>query len=99
MQSGFPATVAVHYRFIDGYHVFTSHEVYGLYVASKDPQRAYQRVGPAIEQLLNVNEGVSCQVEPAVSLREFLRSLKGAPHEAWHLDRMSSRRFVLRPAA
>jgi hypothetical protein len=99
MASRFPATVAVHYRFIDGYHIFTSNEVYGLYVASRDPQKAYERVGPAIAQLLNVNEGISCEVEPTVSLREFLRSLKGAPLDAWQTQQLSSRHFVLRPAA
>jgi hypothetical protein len=99
MASRSPATVAVEYRFIEGCHIFTSHEVYGLYVASRDPQKAYERVGPAIEQLLNANEGISCDVEPAVSLREFLRSLKGAPLEAWQEQQLSSRQFVLRPAA
>jgi hypothetical protein len=100
MASGLPATVAVQYRFIEGCHVFTSHEIYGLYVASKDPQKAYERVGPAIEQLLSVNEGISCQVEAAVPLRDFLRSSRrGRPSEAWQAKQLGARHFVLRPAA
>jgi hypothetical protein len=99
MLSDSQATVAVQYRFIDGYHVFTSHEVYGLYVASKDPNKAYHDVGPAIEQLLKLNEGVECSVEPAFCLREFIKVVRGQAPEAWQLQRLSSRRFVLRPAA
>ncbi len=91
------ATVAVEYRFIDGYHVFTSRDVYGLYVASRDPRKAYDAVAPAIKQLLNVNEGVSCSVEATVPLSQFVEALRkpGSASPA----QLGPRQFVLRPAA
>ena len=67
MPSGPQATVAVEYRFIDGYHVFTSRDVYGLYVASKDPRKAFDGVAPAIQQLLT-------KEWPAASRRRYLCS-------------------------
>lgn len=91
------ATVAVEYRFIDGYHVFTSRDVYGLYVASRDPRKAYDAVAPAIKQLLSVNEGVSCSVEATLSLQQFLEALR-KPGSA-SPEQLGPRQFVLRPAA
>lgn len=97
MPNGTQATVAVEYRFIDGYHVFTSRDVYGLYVASRDPRKAYDAVAPAIQQLLSANEGVSCSVEATLSLQQFVDALRkpgSVPPE-----QLGPRQFVLRPAA
>ena len=96
MASRSLATVAVEYRYIDGYHVFTSNDVYGLYVASKDPRKAYDAVAPAIQQLLSVNEGISCSVEKSLSLKQFLQTLRKPGSET--PEQLGPRQFVLRTA-
>ena len=45
-------TIHVVYRRVGGWHVFTSDEVKGLYVAHKDFRTAYEDVAPTIEYLL-----------------------------------------------
>ena len=47
-----PSVILVDYRVIDGWHVFTSDQVRGLYVANPDQHLAYQSVAPTIEKLL-----------------------------------------------
>ena len=42
MQSGAFVTINVQYKNIEGYHVFTSDDVDGLYIASKDPRKAFK---------------------------------------------------------
>jgi hypothetical protein len=67
--------IRVAYRFIDGLHVYTSDDVYGLYVANRDPQRAYAAVAPSLQRLISLNEGLDCQVEPALTYSELLRQM------------------------
>ena len=64
-------TIAIQHRLRDGYHVLTSREVDGLYVASKDAAKAHAGVAPAIEQLLAANEGVVCRVEPVSGIEDL----------------------------
>ena len=52
--------IRVTYRFIDGLHVYTSDDVYGLYVANRDPRRAYDAVAPSLQRLISLNEGMDC---------------------------------------
>jgi hypothetical protein len=92
------ATVCVQYRYIDGYHVFTSDDVYGLYVASQDAREAFSNIAPAIELLVKLNEKIDCVVEPAVSFREFLELVR-RPSETEHPTTLRSQSFVLRAAA
>jgi hypothetical protein len=66
--------IRVTYRFIDGLHVYTSDDVYGLYVANRDPQLAYDAVAPSLQSLIKLNEGMSCKVEPALTYSELLRA-------------------------
>ena len=40
-------------------HVFTSDDVYGLYVASRDAREAFSNVAPAIGLLVKLNEGIN----------------------------------------
>ena len=91
------ATVAVEYRFIEDYHVFTSRDVYGLYVASTDPHKACDAIAPAIQHLLNANERSSC-VETALSLRARLLETLRKPGST-SPEQLGPRQFVLRPAA
>lgn len=66
-------TVKVEYAFRDGYHIFTSPELSGLYVANKDPEGAFRDVSPAIALLVRLNAGIECDVTLTPSLAEFLR--------------------------
>ena len=94
MATGRPTTVAVDYRMIEGTHVFTSKDIYGLYVASSKLEVAFEAIAPSIEQLLKLNENVSCSVRPTVTLREFLNRVRGSDFETPHPAFLSSRQFV-----
>lgn len=72
------ASIRVHYKHVDGWHVFTSTDIPGLYVASEDPERAYNDVGPSVQKLLELNEGIKCEISPVVPFMEFLRGLRSA---------------------
>ncbi len=86
------AAIRVGYRFIDGYHVYTSEDVYGLYVANRDPRVAYQAVAPSLEKLILLNEGISCRVEPALTFSEPVRSARH-PDEP-PVNEVTSRSFI-----
>ena len=90
------AAIRVAYRFIDGYHVYTSDDVYGLYIANPDAQKAYSAIAPSLEKLIKLNEGIACHVEPALTYSELVRA-------AHHPDQpvtpeITSRSFVARAA-
>ena len=53
-------SVHVHYELVDGWHVFRSEDVDGLYIASPDRERAFNDVAPAIEMLMKLNKGIDC---------------------------------------
>jgi hypothetical protein len=90
------AAIRVSYRFIDGYHVYTSDDVYGLYVANRDPARAYAAVGPSLEKLIRLNEGISCRVEPVLTFSELVRSARHRGEPVLH--EITSRSFVAHAA-
>jgi len=89
------ATVTVNYRFIEGQHVFTSEDVYGLYIAFSDPSKAYGALVGSIEKLIELNEGVRCTVRPTMPLREFLDRLKPDAHAIPHPAYLSDQQFVV----
>ena len=64
-------TVRVSYEHAEDYHIFTSAEVGGLFIASKDQEKAFDSVAPAIEALVLEAEGTSMVVEPAMTFDEF----------------------------
>ena len=71
---GTTTTIEAEYRHIEGYHVFTSKDVWGLYVARKNGRKAFEEVAPTIKFLLERNhgfEGVS--VESDLTFAEFLK--------------------------
>lgn len=98
------AFVRVDYKFRDGWHVFTSADVLGLYVASEDAETAFDDVGPSIEKLVKLNDDIDCEVEVLKSYQDFVRYLRGRgidqepqphiPHPA-----ITSQIFTLRPRA
>jgi hypothetical protein len=76
-------SVGVKYKStIDGWHVFSSEELPGLYVASQDAELAYNDVATAIEKLLWLDEGVKFQIRPEVPFVQFLAMLRRAAHPA-----------------
>ena len=89
------ATVSVKYEFRDGYHIFTSDDVYGLYVASKDPDKAFSHVAASIEKLIKLNDGIDMQVVPTRSYREFVKHLTGEADTAAPAVVNASRTFLV----
>ena len=87
------AAIRVHYRTVEDYHVFTSDDVYGLYVASKDPAKAMNGVCPALEKLVRLNHGINCKVVPADSFKEMLQLL--GTTTAPRPNTIGSRTFVM----
>ena len=53
-----PTVIVVDHPLIDGWHIFTSDQVRGLYVAHPDRELAYKAVAPTIETLLTENAHV-----------------------------------------
>lgn len=95
-MAGLMAAIRVNYRFVDGYHLYTSDDVYGLYVASRDPSQAYAAVAPSLEKLIRLNEGITCRVEPVLTFSELVRSARNPGQPPLH--EITSRSFVARAA-
>ena len=98
-----PIIIDVQYRHVDGYHVFTSDDVYGLYVASKDARKAFDGVAPALATLLGRNYEIVASVEPAVPFEDFLKSRRpqfpDAPERTGPLQMLRNQRYVFKQAA
>jgi hypothetical protein len=90
----FEASICVRYKFVDGWHVFQSEDVDGLYVASTDARKAFEDVAPSIELLMKLNEGVQCKAVPAMELRDFVATLRQQMRVA-EVPVTSDKRFVL----
>jgi len=88
--------IRVTYRFVDGVHVYTSDDVHGLYVANRDPRKAYEAVAPSLEKLIRLNEGLTYRVEPALTYSELVRSAQH-PNEPF-IPEVTSRSFVAHAA-
>ncbi|MBR2819847.1 MAG: hypothetical protein IKE60_34575 [Reyranella sp.] len=70
-QNATSSTIMVDYRRVDGWHVFTSDEVPGLYVADEDCKTAYDAVAPSIELLLRENQHINVHVKPRLPFERF----------------------------
>lgn len=67
------SSVAVRYKAtFDGWHVFTSNDLPGLYVASTDAETAYNDVGPSIEKLLKLDLGLEATIRPELPFEQFV---------------------------
>ncbi len=98
MKEAEAATIHAQYRFVSGYHIFTSKDVRGLYVASKDAKRAFDSVGPILQELVSRKLGSPCEIEPTMTFEQFIayvdarRLMPAAPV-------LGNREFVVRRAA
>lgn len=86
--------VCIRYKFVEGWHVFQSDDVPGLYVANMDARRAFDDVGPSIKLLMKLNEGVDCEATPALPFSDFVSSLREEAEINPDLV-MSDKRFIL----
>ena len=87
-------SISTTYKSVDGWHVFVSEDLPGLYVASKDLYSAYHDVAGSIQALLKLDEGIECSVSPEVPLNEFLAMVRGVGTE--HDDFvLTNRRFAV----
>jgi hypothetical protein len=84
-------SICAKYKSVDGWHIFDSDDLPGLYVASRDAATAYKDVAPAIVTLIELDEGIKVEARAELSLSEFLESVKGEVPEQ-HLV-MSDKRF------
>lgn len=66
-------TVAVDYREEDGWHMFFSKEIVGLFVAGPDRVKAYNQVPAVLEKLARLNDGQSCSYSPVISAEDFFQ--------------------------
>lgn len=67
-------TVEVKYTHVEGWHVFTSDQFPGLYVASKDDRTAYDDVGPSLQKLLELEFDMKCEVTAEVPFDELMNN-------------------------
>jgi hypothetical protein len=68
----FNTTVSARYKNVEGWHVFQSDDLPGLYVASKDARKAFDDVALSIQTLVRLDEGIDCEVVPEKSFHEFI---------------------------
>ena len=96
------ASVCARYKNVEGWHVFQSDELPGLYVASRDAERAFHDVALSIQTLVRLDEGIDCTVVPEKSFQEFVASLKEHAMDGPAANDpvvLSSKRYVLTSAA
>jgi len=93
------STISVQYRNVDGYHVFTSADMRGLYVASKDARQAFDSVGPLLQELFAIKTGQACDVEPARDFNEFMDAVRDHRRRQAPQQILGDRQFVIRCAA
>lgn len=91
-------TIRAQYRFVDGYHIFTSEDVRGLYVASKDAKKAFDSVCPILRELVSRKLKIACEVEPTMTFDEFMTDVE-ARRAMPDLPALGNREFIVRRAA
>lgn len=88
-------SICAKYKTVDGWHIFESDDLPGLYIASKDAERAYNDIGPAIEKLIRLDEGLAVKVSAEKSYREFLNAVKQDDGVTETALVLSDKRFVV----
>jgi hypothetical protein len=98
MKEAKVGTIRVKHKYKNGYHIFTSDDVRGLYVASKDPKKAFDDLCPVLQELILLKLKVPCEIEPTMTFDEFMayldatRSMPSAPV-------LANREFIVRRTA
>jgi hypothetical protein len=75
-------TLQIEYREIEGYHIFTSPDVYGLYIATKDPARAQALIAPSAAELLARNERLVGTIDCTPRLGDFAATFRPADSQS-----------------
>ncbi len=65
--------VAVDYREEDGWHMFSSKKIVGLFVAGPDRIEVYNKVSAVLEKLARLNDEELYSYAPVLSAEEFFR--------------------------
>lgn len=66
------SSIDVTHKVVEGYHVFESMQMPGLYIAHPDPLSAFKAVGPAIEKLVKLDTGMTCTAVPDIPFEVFI---------------------------
>lgn len=77
MTSEAITTVSVQYRHRDGWHIFTSTDIPGLYVASQDARAAYEDVPIAVKRLIELDFNCQCDVKRGQPFDTFAQAALG----------------------
>ena len=98
---GKATSICVEYKFTDGWHVFQSDDIQGLYVANKNAEISYNDVKTAIEKLIFLNEGINCTVWPELDFEEFISAVREntAMEGKGHVPVLNNRRYLISAAA
>ena len=73
MMDHTPVKIDIDYRNQDGWHLFTSGQVPGLFVASPDLKTAFDDVPKVLFMLMKLDHGIDCVVLPKLDYDEFLQ--------------------------
>lgn len=60
---GINTPICVKYKQVDGWHVFSSDDLLGLYVVSQNFELAFNDVALVIQKLLKLNEGIDAKIQ------------------------------------
>lgn len=91
-------SICVNFKFAEDWHVFSSDELPGLYVASRNAEVAFKDVATAIEKLVFLNEGVKIKAAPELSFKDFIEQTQGSNDD--EIIVLSDKRFsIVREAA
>lgn len=89
-------SICAKYKNVAGWHIFQSDELPGMYVASREAERAYNDIAPSIELLLKLDEGIACTAIPEVSFHEFIAAFKHHKDDDQDLSLvLSDKRFIV----
>jgi hypothetical protein len=75
-DDGVPPTIwvaKISYEFRDNHHIFTSDEIEGFYVVSKDGENALNQILPSIEALIKHNYDKNCCAEFGLEFKVFAK--------------------------
>lgn len=75
MADGFSTEVIVKRRQRDGWSLYTSEDLPGLFVACNDDRKAYNDIPASIQALMKLDHGIDCTVTHRVEYSAFVRQV------------------------